>query len=139
MQVDGTAANGASAGHGNAGHAGAGDERAEHQGTGAHGFDDFVFGDGIGEIAATDAGAVVGRTGAQLHFSAHGGEQTAFRFNVAHLGDVFEGDFVFSKNGCGHAGERGVFGPGDSNGADEWIATANDELIHEEEGFSLWD
>ncbi len=51
VQVDGTAADGAAAGHSHAGDAGAGDERAKHEGAGAHGFDDLVLGDGVGEEA----------------------------------------------------------------------------------------
>ena len=50
MQVDGAAADGASSGHGDAGDAGARDKRAEDQRTGAHGLDDFVFGDRVGEV-----------------------------------------------------------------------------------------
>jgi hypothetical protein len=52
VQVDGTAADGAAAGHGDAGDAGAGDERAEDQRAGAHGLDDLVLGDGVGEDGA---------------------------------------------------------------------------------------
>ena len=61
VQVDGAAADGAAAGHGDAGHAGAGDERAEDERAGAHGLDDLVLGDGIGEGAAIDGDAVRAR------------------------------------------------------------------------------
>ena len=60
VEVDGAAADGAASGHGDAGDAGAGDERAEDEGAGAHGLDDLVLGDGVGEDAALDAGAVLG-------------------------------------------------------------------------------
>ena len=43
VQIDGTATDGASAGHGDTRHSCASYERAEHEGTGAHGFDDLVF------------------------------------------------------------------------------------------------
>jgi len=60
VQVDGTSADGASAGHGHSGDAGASDERAEDERTGAHGFNDLVLGDGVGEDGTADAGAVLG-------------------------------------------------------------------------------
>ena len=53
VEVDGAAADGAAAGHGDAGDAGAGDERAEDERAGAHGLDDLVLGDGVGEDART--------------------------------------------------------------------------------------
>ena len=63
-------------------------------------------------------------------FCAHGGEQFALGFDVADLGNVFERDVVLSENGGGHAGERGVFGAGDADGADERIAATNYEFVH---------
>ena len=53
VEVDGAATDGAASGHGDAGDAGAGDERAEDEGACAHGLDDLVFGDGVGEDART--------------------------------------------------------------------------------------
>src|SRR6185437_3932157 len=108
VEVDGAVADGAAAGHGYAGHAGARDERAEHEGAGAHGLDDLVLGDGVGEHAALDAGAVLGAAVAELDLGAHGGEQLALGLDVTDLRDVFEDDLVFSEDGGGHAGERGV-------------------------------
>ena len=130
VQVDGPAADGAAAGHGDARHAGAGHQRAQHQGTGAHGFHDFVAGDGIGERAATDGDAIVGAAFALADFRAHGGEQLALGLDVADLGNVFERDLVLSEDGGGHAGEGGVFCARDADGAHQRIAAANDEFIH---------
>ncbi len=53
-------------------------------------------------------------------------------FNVAHLGNIFEGDFILGEDGRGHAGQRGVLRAGDANGANQRIAAANYELIHSE-------
>src|SRR5271168_4851255 len=66
MQVDGAAANGAASGHSDARHAAACDQRTENEGAGAHGFDDFVLGDGVGESLATDGGAVLCASVAKL-------------------------------------------------------------------------
>ncbi len=130
VQVDGTAADGASAGHGDAGDAGAGDERAEDERAGAHGFDDLVLGDGVGEDGATDAGAVLGAAVAKIDLGAHGGEQAALGLDVADLGDVLQDDLVLGEDGGGHAGQSGVLCAGDFDGAEEGIASANDELVH---------
>ncbi len=45
------------------------------------------------------------RACAQLDFCAHGDEQFALCFDVAHLGNVFECDFFFGEDGGGHAGQ----------------------------------
>ena len=130
VQVDGTAADGASAGHGDARDAGAGDERAEDEGAGAHGFDDLVLGDGVGEDGAADAGAVLGAAVAKIDLGTHGGEQAALGLDVADLRDVLQDDLVLGEDGSGHAGQSGVLCAGDFDGAEERIASANDELVH---------
>jgi hypothetical protein len=130
VEVDGAAADGASAGHGDAGDAGARDERAEDQRAGAHGLDDLVLGDGVGEDAALDASAVVGAAVSELDLGAHGGEQAALGFDVADLGDVFQDDLALGEDGGGHAGERGVLCSGDLDGAQEGVSAANDKLVH---------
>ena len=130
VQVDGTAADGAAAGHGDAGDAGARDERAEDERAGAHGLDDLVLGDGVGEDAALDAGAVLGAAVAEFDLGAHADEQLALGLDVADLRDVFEDDFVFGEDGGGHAGERGVLCAGDLDGAEEGISSAYDKLVH---------
>ncbi len=130
VEIDGAAADGAAAGHGDAGDAGAGDERAEDERAGAHGLDDLVFGDGVGEHGALDAGAVLGAAVAELDLGAHGDEELALGLDVADLGDVFEDDLVFGEDGGGHAGERGVLGAGDFDGAEQRVAAADDELVH---------
>ena len=130
VEVDGAAADGAAAGHGDAGHAGARDERAEHERAGAHGLDDLVLGDGVGEDAALDAGAVLGAAVAELDLGAHGGEELALGLDVADLRDVFEDDLVFGEDGGGHARERGVLCAGDLDGAEERVAAADDKLVH---------
>ena len=137
VQIDGTAADGAAAGHGDACHSGTGDERAEDEGTGAHGFDDLVFCFGVGERAEVDAGAVVGGSCAQLDFCAHGDEELALGLDVADLGNVFERDFFFSEDGGGHAGESGVLGARYAYRSDQRISAANDKFIHEVVGCSV--
>ena len=130
VEVDGAAADGAAAGHGDAGDAGARDERAEDERAGAHGLDDLVLGDGVGEDAALDAGAVLGAAVAELDLGAHAGEELALGLDVADLGDVFEDDLVFGEDGGGHAGEGGVFGSGDFDGAEKRVAAAYYKLVH---------
>ena len=130
MEVDGAAADGAAAGHGDAGDAGARDERAEHERAGAHGLDDLVLGDGVGQDAALDAGAVLGAAVAELDLGAHGGEQLALGLDVADLRDVFEDDLVFGEDGGGHAGKGGVLGSGDFDGAEKGVTAAYNKLIH---------
>ena len=130
VEVDGSAADGASAGHGDAGDAGAGDQGAEDERGGAHGLDDLVLGDGVGEDGAADVGAVLGAAVAEFDLGAHGGEQFALGLDVLDLRNVFEDDFVFGEDGGGHAGERGVLCAGDFDGSEEGIAPADDELVH---------
>ena len=60
---------------------------------------------------------MLGAAIAELHLCAHGNKQPAFGLNIAHLRDVFEDDFVFGENGCGHAGKSGVFSAGNADGA----------------------
>ena len=130
VEVDRTAADGAASGHGYAGDAGARDERAKHQRAGTHGLDDLVLGDGVGEDAALDAGAMLGAAVAEFDLGAHGGEQAAFGFDIADLGDVFEDDLILGEDGGGHAGERRVLCAGDFDGAKQRVSAANDKLVH---------
>ncbi len=130
VEVDGAAADGAAAGHGDAGHAGARDKGPKHQRAGAHGLDDLVLGDGVGEDGAADGGAMLRAAVAELDLGAHGDEKFALGLDVAHLGNVFEDDLVFGEDGGGHAGERGVFCAGDFDGAEQRVAAADDELVH---------
>ncbi len=98
--------------------------------TGAHGLDDLVLGDGVGEHAALDAGAVLRAAVAELDLSAHGGEELALGLDVADLRDVFEDDLVFGENGGGHAREGGVLCARDLEGAEERVAATDDKLVH---------
>ena len=75
-------------------------------------------------------GAVLGAAVAEFDLGAHGGEQAALGLDVADLGNVFEDDLIFGEDGARHAGEGGVFCSGDLDGAEEGIASANDELVH---------
>ena len=61
--------------------------------------------------------AVVGACRAELDLCAHGDEEFALGLDVADLGNVFEGDFVFGEDGGGHAGESGVLGARDADGS----------------------
>ena len=131
VQVDGTAADGAAAGERDAGAAAAGDERSEDERGGAHGLDQFVGGFGAGEIFAVDGGAVVGASVAEFDLGAHGGEQVARGLNVADLRNVFEDDGFVGEQGGGHAGKRGVFCAADADGAEQRLAAADDEFVHE--------
>jgi hypothetical protein len=130
VKVDGTTADGAPPGHGNTSDAGACDERAEDERARTHGLDDFILGDGVGENAAFDAGAVLGTAVTQLDLGPHAGEKLALGLDVTDLGDVFEDDLVFGEDGGSHAGEGGVFGSGDFDGAEERVAAAYYELVH---------
>ena len=131
VEIDGTAADGASAGKRDAGMAAARDQRAEHERGGAHGLDQFVGGFGSGEIGAVDGGAVLGASVAEFDFGAHGGEQVARGLNVAHLRNIFEDDRLVGEQGGGHAGKRGIFCAADADGAEQRLSAADDELVHE--------
>ena len=130
VQIDGTAADGAAAGHGHARHAGARNQRAQHQRAGAHGLDDFVRATGSESVRQLMVVRSCSSPSPQLDLRAHRGQQPPLGLDVAHLGNVLEGDLVLGENGRGHAGQRRVLGAGDANGADQRIAAANDELIH---------
>ncbi len=130
MQIDGPAAYGASAGHGHARHSRAGNQRTQHQRTGAHRLDNLVFGDGVGERAATDLDAIWLRV-VNPDFSAHRREQLALGVDVPHLGKVFQRDLVLGQNRRRHAGQSRVLGARDANRPDERIAAAYDKFIHE--------
>ena len=67
----------------------------------------------------------------EFYLRAHGDEQLALRLDVADLGNVFEHDLVFGKDGGGHAGKSGVLCAGDADGTEQRITAANDELFHE--------
>ncbi len=102
----------------------------EHQRGGAHGLDQFVFGFGVAEIAATDDGAVGGAAVAELDLRAHGDEQLALGLDVANVGDVFQDELVFGEEGGGHCRESRVFRSADAHCTDERIAAPHYELIH---------
>jgi len=130
VEVDGTSTDGAASGHGNASDAGACDQRSQHQRRGAHGLDDFVFGDRVGEHGALDRGAMLRAAVAEFDFGAHGLEQLALGFDVLDLRDVFEDDFVLGEDGRSHAGERGVLCAGNFDCAEQRVSASDDELIH---------
>ena len=73
---------------------------------------------------------MLGAAVAEFYLGAHGFEELALGLDVAHLGDVLESDLVFSEDGGGHAGERGVFCAGDLDCAEEGIAATDDEFVH---------
>ena len=126
VQVDGARTDGAAAGKRNAGAAATGDQRPEHEGRGAHGLDQFVGGFRSSERPGADGGAMMGASVAEFDFGSHGGEQFARSFDVAHLRNVLEDDLLIGKQSRSHAGKSGVFRAADANGAEKWIATADD-------------
>ncbi len=117
-------------GHGDTGDAGAGDEGTEHQRAGAHGLDDLVLGDGVGENAALNASAMLGAAIAEIDLGTHGSEQFALGLDVADLRDIFEDDLIFGEDGGSHTREGGVFCSGNFDGSEEGIAAAYNKLIH---------
>ena len=132
MKIDGAGADGAAAGDGDARESHAGHQRAEDERGGAHGLDQLVAGFRIGaETGGADGGAVLGASVAEFDFGAHGGQQAAFGFDVAHLGNVFENDGFGGEQSGGHGRQRGVFSAADADGAEQRIASANDKLVHE--------
>ena len=77
-----------------------------------------------------NAGAVVGASETEFDLGAHGGQQVARGLDIAHLRNVLENYRLIGEQGCGHAGQRGVFGAADANSAEERLAATNDEFIH---------
>ncbi len=73
---------------------------------------------------------MLGATVSQFDFCAHGGEQLARGFDVAHLRDVFEDDRLVGEERGGHARQGGVLGAADLNCSEQWIAAANYEFVH---------
>ena len=74
---------------------------------------------------------MLGASVAEFDLGAHGGEQLARGFDVAHLRNVFEDDRFVGEQSGGHAGEGGVFCAADANRAEQRIAAADYEFIHE--------
>ena len=67
---------------------------------------------------------------AQFDLGAHGGQQLAGGFNVAHLRNIFQNDRLFRKQGRGHGRQCGILRPADANRPQQRIAPADYELIH---------
>lgn len=130
VQIDRASANGTAARHCDAGHAGASDERTKHKGTRAHGLDDLVFGDGVGEYGALDGRTVLCSAIAQLDLRSHALEQLALGLNVVDLRDVLKDDLILGEDGGCHAGKRGVLRAGDFDGAEQRVAATDNELVH---------
>ena len=66
----------------------------------------------------------------QFDFRAHGGQQFARGFNVAHLRDIFQNDGFVGEQGRGHGRQRGILGAADANCSQQRIAAANYKLVH---------
>lgn len=81
-------------------------------------------------MAAADGGAMLRAAIAEFHFRTHGDQQFAFGLDIPYLGHVLENDFVFGKDGCSHAGKRGVFCAADANRSQQWLSSSNDKLVH---------
>ena len=77
-------------------------------------------------------GAVLRAAVAEFDFRAHGGEQLARGFDVAHLRNVFQNDRLFGEQSRSHGGQRGILGAADANRAEQRIAAANYKFIHED-------
>jgi len=76
-------------------------------------------------------GAVLGASTAEFDLGAHGGEKVARGLNVAHLRNVFEDDWFFGEQGGGHAGQRSIFCAADADRAEQRLAAADYEFVHE--------
>jgi len=75
-------------------------------------------------------GAVLSAAVTEFDLGAHAGEELALGLDVADLRDVFEDDLVFGEDGGSHAGEGGVLGSGDFDGAEKGIAATYYKLVH---------
>ncbi len=131
VQIDGTRADGTSAGKGNLGHAATRHQRPEHQRGGAHGLHQLVGRFRMFQPGAGDGGAMLRAAVTELDLGAHAGEQAARGFDVAHLGNIFQHDRLVGEQGGGHGGQSGVLGAADAHRAEQGIAAANDEFVHE--------
>jgi hypothetical protein len=76
---------------------------------------------------------VLGASVAEFDVGSHGGEQVACGLDVADLRDVFEDDGLIGEQGGGHAGQGGIFGSADADGAEQRLSAADDEFVHKSE------
>ena len=73
---------------------------------------------------------MLGAAVSQFDFGAHGGQQFARGFDVAHLRNIFQNDRLFGEQGGGHGGQGGVLGAADANCPQQRIAAANHKFVH---------
>ena len=129
MQVDGTCTDGATAGERDVSFTGTRDDGAESKDGSAHGFDEIVRGDGVGEGFGFD-GVRGGREGRRGDVGRHEGEEFTHGDDVADLGDIVEGDGLAGEEGGSHERKGRVFRTGDFHPAVKRFAAANAEFIH---------
>src|SRR6476619_1425746 len=73
-----------------------------------------------------------------MNLGAHRREKPTLGFDVANLGNVVEGDFVFGEDRRSHARQGGVFGSRYVDRPDQRVTTSNYILVHERLGCPLW-
>ena len=105
-------------------------QRAENEGRGAHGFDQFVRSLGRCQTATADRGAMLGAPVAEFDFRPHRSQQLARSLDIAHLRNVFQDDRLVRQNGGSHGRQSGILGPADANCPQQRIAAADHEFIH---------
>ncbi len=132
VEIDRTSPNGAAAGQRDPSASHARHQRAQNQRGGPHGFDQVVRSFRSDQFLTADGGAMLPASIAKAKFDlgAHGGQQLARGFNVPDLRDMFQNYRFFGEQRRRHAGQRGVLGAADVDGAAQPIAAADDQLIH---------
>ena len=103
----------------------------KHQRAGAHGLDDLVLGDRIGEHGALDRGAVLCSAVAQLDLRRPWNSSSLRSVSMSRTCGMFSRMTSSSvRMAAAMQGKRGVLCAGDFDGAEQRVAAADDKLVH---------
>src|SRR5439155_17813576 len=132
VKIDRPGSDGAAAGERDAGAAAAGNQWPQDERRCAHLFHQFIRGFGAGQSASADGGAMLSATVSQFDFSAHGSQEFARSFDIAHLWNIFQNDWLVGQQGGGHSGQGSVLGAADADCSQQRIAPSDYKLVHSE-------
>src|SRR5690606_22191062 len=127
--VDGAGADGAATGQRDASLAVARHERTEGQHARPPRLDELVWGDRL-EFRGRRNVDLDRPARAPFDVAAHGPQQPGHGADIGQVGDVPEGVGALREEARGEAGKGGVLRAGDPDGADEPVASADDDGVH---------